>query len=343
MAPTIRCRQCGEQLEVTARFCGACGAQLVDANIERVVGRRYLLKERIGAGSLGVVYRAEQQGLGRKLAIKLLQADAAADPTVVARFTREGELLCQLRSAHTVTTYEFDRDVDGSLYIAMELSSGKSLAEVFAREGPLDFRRVLRILAGLCDSLAEAHALGVIHRDLKPENILLEARPTNADFVKVLDFGLAKVLPANLALSPVGQTVGSIEFMSPEQLQGKPIDARSDLYALGVLGYLLVTGRHPFADARSYGDMIAAHVSRIPPPPSTVRPELSITTDVDMILARCLEKDPARRFPDAPALAAVIGVMLQVAAPAHANDTIRTPEGEEDTALAPIPTKDDRR
>ncbi len=341
MGPTIRCRQCGEQLEVTARFCGACGAPLVDPNIERVVGGRYVLKERIGAGSLGVVYRAEQQGLGRKLAIKLLTAEAATDPTAVARFTREGELLCQLRSAHTVTTYEFGRDA-GSLYIAMELSKGKSLAEVFQREGALDYRRVLRILTGLCDSLAEAHALGVIHRDLRPENILLEVRPTNADFVKVLDFGLAKLLPANLALSPVGQTVGAIEFMSPEQLQGKPIDARSDLYALGVLGYLLVTGRHPFGDARSYGDMIGAHVSRVPPPASTVRPELALSSDVDIILSRCLEKDPERRFPDATALAALVTVMLQVAAPNHASDTIRTPEGEEDTALGPVPTKNDR-
>ena len=146
MGPTIRCRRCGEALDVTARFCGVCGSVLVDPNIERVIGRRYVLKERIGAGSLGVVYRAEQTGLGRKLAIKLLPAEAAADPTVVARFTREGELLCQLKSAHTVTTYEFDRDADGALYIAMELSSGRSLAETIQHEGPLDYRRVLRIL-----------------------------------------------------------------------------------------------------------------------------------------------------------------------------------------------------
>ena len=152
-------------------------------------------------------------------------------------------------------------------------------------------------------------------------------RATNRDFVKVIDFGLAKLLPANLAFSPVGHTVGAIEFMSPEQLQGKPIDGRSDLYALGVLGFLLVTGRHPFADAHNYGDMISAHVARIPPPASTVRPELAISTDVDMILARCLEKDPNRRFPDAQALEAVIGVMLQVAAPSHAADTIRNAGG----------------
>jgi serine/threonine-protein kinase len=288
-----------------------------------------------------LLYAAEQVALRRKLAIKLLPAGAERDPTTAERFRREGEVLCQLRSAHTITTYEFDRDADGSLYIAMELSSGKSLAEVFRKEGPFEWPRVLRILGGLCDSLGEAHALGVVHRNLKLENILVEPRAANPDFVKVLDFGLAKLLPVRLDLSPVGETVGAIEFMSPEQLMSKPIDGRSDLYALGVLGFLLATGRHPFAHARTYGDLVAAHVKLTPPIASAVRPDLS--PEVDMVFARCLEKDPDRRFPDAGALAALIHVMLQpFAAIAPPGDTIHTPEGEEDTALAEIPTKPPR-
>jgi len=334
----IRCKRCGEQLEVTARFCGACGAVIVDANAGRVIGGRYVLKERIGAGSIGVVYSAEQQGLGRKLAIKLLPAGAETDLTIVERFRREGELLCQLRSAHTVTTYEFDRDPDGTLYIAMELSDGKSLAEVFQQEGALAWPRVLRILSGLCDSLGEAHALGIVHRNLRPETILVEYRQANPDFVKVLDFGLAKLLPAQLQLSPVGETVGAVEFMSPEQLMSRPIDARSDLYALGVLGFLLVTGRHPFYRARTYGDLVAAHVRHPPELASSLLPGLP--AEIDMVLARCMEKDPERRFPDAASLAALIGVMLAAVGPAPPpTDTIRTPEGDEDTALAPFPAK----
>jgi serine/threonine protein kinase len=337
----IRCQKCGEPLDASARFCGACGSAIEDPNIGRIVGGRYTLKERIREGSIGVVYAAEQVALRRKLAIKLLPAGAERDPTQVERFRREGEVLCQLRSAHTVTTYEFDRDADGSLYIAMELTSGKSLAEMFRQDGPFEWPRVLRILQGLCDSLGEAHSLGVVHRNLKLENILVEPRASNPEYVKVLDFGLAKLLPARMDLSPVGETVGAIEFMSPEQLMSKPIDGRSDLYSLGVIGFLLVTGRHPFAHARTYGDLVAAHVQMTPPLASAVRDDLS--PEVDMVFARCLEKDPDRRFPDADALAALIGVMLApFASVAMPGDTIHTPEGEEDTALAAFPTKPPR-
>jgi len=319
----VRCQRCGTSLEAEARFCGICGEPVADPNLGRVIAGRYLLQEKIGAGSLGIVYRAERQGLGpkfaRKLAIKLLAPDAQRDPAIEARFRREGELLCRLRSAHTITTYEYDRDTDGSFYIAMELSSGRSLADVARIEGPLEWPRVLRILAGLCDALAEAHALGVVHRDLKPENILLESRPGNSDFAKVLDFGLAKLMPPSMRLSPPGETVGSVEYSSPEHLLQRPIDARSDLYALGVLGFRLVTGRHPFSDVRSFGDLVEAHVRRTPPLASAVHP--GVPADVDALLARCLEKDPARRFPDAQALAALIGVAL-AALPSEVGATI---------------------
>jgi serine/threonine-protein kinase len=173
----------------------------------------------------------------------------------------------------------------------------------------------------------------VVHRDLRPQNVLLEKRANNPEFVKVLDFGLAKLLPAKLDISPVGQTVGVVEYNSPEQLRGLPIDARSDLYALGVLGFRLVTGRHPFEHDRTYGQLIDAHINKPPPLASLLRPGLP--ADVDAILARLLAKDPEHRFPDAPSLAALIGVLLD-AQPADAGDTIRTDVGEEDTVLAPI-------
>jgi len=335
----IRCHNCGSQLELDARFCGVCGKALEDPYIGRVVAKRYVLRERIGAGSLGIVYRAEQLGVGRKLAIKLLPPDAKRDPQIAERFRREGELLAQLRSAHTVTIYEFDHEPDGSLYIAMELSSGKSLAEAFRLEGALPWPRVLRILSGLCDSLAEAHALGVVHRDLKPANILIEARAGDPDYVKLLDFGLAKILTPSMRLSPTGETVGTVEYSAPEQLMRRPIDARADIYALGVLGYQLITGKHPFAFARSFGDMVDAHINMVAAPASTLRPGLS--PDIDALLARCLEKDPARRYPDAGALAAMIGVVLAMV-PSDPNDTLREPEisiGDEDTVLAESPDR----
>jgi serine/threonine-protein kinase len=304
----IRCPHCGAWLEADAKFCGMCASTLEDNNVGRVLASRYILRERIGSGSLGVVYRAEQMGVKRKLAIKLLAADPNRDPRTIERFRREGELLCQLRSPHTVTTYEYSEEPDGSLYIAMELSSGKSLAEVVRDDGPLHWGRVFHILDGLCDSLAEAHALGIVHRDLKPENILLESRPANHAFVKLLDFGLAKLIPIDLQLSPPGQVVGSIEYTSPEQLLRHPLDARSDVYALGVLAFKLMTGRHPLYEARTFGDLVAAHIHTIPLPASLLEP--TIPKDVDAILARCLAKEPDRRYPDAAALRATVGVVL---------------------------------
>jgi serine/threonine protein kinase len=333
---SIRCQQCGEHLGFSSRFCGACGAAIEDANIGRVIAGRYTLQSRLGEGSVGVVYAAEQVALRRKVAIKLLPPGGESDPLLVERFRREGEVLCQLRSAHTVTTYEVDHDVDGSPYIVMELSTGKSLADALAYEGWFEWPRVLRIMAGLCDALAEAHALGIVHRNLRPENILLEERSTNRDFVKVLDFGFAKLSAAELRLSPAGETVGAVEFMSPEQLMSRPLDGRSDLYALGVIGYLLATGQHPFHRSRTYGDLVTAHVQFAPELASAVRHELP--SEVDMVFARCLEKDPNRRFPDAAALGALLGVMLApFGTAAQPHDTLITANGDDDTAIAPLP------
>ena len=334
----IRCPKCGEQLAADARFCGVCGTRLSDPNIGRVIDGRYVLRELIGTGSLAAVYRAEQMGVSRKLAIKLLDVEATREPKVAQRFRREGAVLVSLRSPHTITTYDFGAEPDGSLYIAMELSPGRSLAQLFRAEGALDWRRVLHILAGLCDSLAEAHAMGVIHRDLRPENILVETRPTARDFVKVTDFGLAKMIDESNSPSPtpVGQQIGTIHYASPEQLLSRPLDGRADLYALGILGYLLVTGQHPFAKARSFGDLVSAQIQTVPPRASTLKPDLP--PDVDEILARCLEKDPARRYPDATALAATIKLAL-AAVPANSGDTIPSDPGDEDTMLAGIPEK----
>jgi eukaryotic-like serine/threonine-protein kinase len=335
----IRCQNCGAQLELDARFCGVCGTELVDPNIGRVVARRYTLRERIGAGSLGIVYRAEQLNTGRKLAIKLLPPDASRDLQLAQRFHREGEVLARLRSAHSVTIYEYDHEPDGSLFIAMELSPGTNLAEIVRRDGALPWPRVLRILNGLCESLAEAHALGIVHRDLKPANILIESRGNDHDYVKLTDFGLAKVLVSNVKVSPTGETVGNVEYASPEQLLRRPIDARSDIYSLGVLGFQLVTGQHPFSYARSFGDMVDAHINMPPPIASEVRPGLS--PDLDALFARCLEKEPSRRYPDAGTLASMIGVVLAMA-PSESSDTLREQVisiGDEDTVLAESPDR----
>jgi serine/threonine-protein kinase len=332
----MNCHTCTEVLEDDARFCGACGVSLVDENFGRTIANRYVLRQKVGSGSLGAVYKAEQPATGRKLAIKLLASETTRDPVIAERFRREGHVLVNLRSHHTVTTYELGNEPDGALYIAMELSGGRSLAHVLRLEGPLPWRYVLAILAGLCNSLGEAHGLGVVHRDLKPENILIEQRATEPYFVKVSDFGLAKVLGANLRISPVGQAVGAVEFASPEQLLDRPLDARSDLYGLGVLAYLLLTGRHPFAHARTFGDMVAAHIHTPPVSLRMIKPELP--ADIDSLVMCLLEKNPEKRYPSAQTVAAQVDLLL-TGLPPEPGATIKVNDGEEETYLAEVPKK----
>jgi serine/threonine-protein kinase len=155
-------------------------------------------------------------------------------------------------------------------------------------------------------------------------------------FVKVSDFGLAKILGSNLKISPVGQNVGAVEVAAPEGLLDRPIDGRADLYGLGVLAFLLITGVHPFHESRTFGEMVAAHVNKVPPPISALRPE--VPRDVDALVACLLEKDPDRRYPDTATLAAQINLLLS-GVPPEPGATVRTDDGVEDTYLAEVPKK----
>jgi eukaryotic-like serine/threonine-protein kinase len=334
----IDCRSCDELLEDDARFCGGCGASLVDDNFERLIAGRFVVGQRIGAGSLAAVYRGEQRGTRRKVAIKLLTPGDQHDAAAPARFAREAGVLMELRSPHTISIYDSGSEPDGTLFIVMELSTGRSLEQLLRRTGALPSPRVLRILLGLSESLAEAHALNIIHRDLTPRNILVEERATAQDFVKVSDFGLAKVIGANARLSPVGRTVGAVELAAPESLLGRAVDARSDLYALGVLAYLLLAGVHPFHSARSYGDLVAAHVQGIAQPLVELVPDIS--PDVAALVETLMQKDPARRYPDASTVGAQLRLLLStMPSDVGPGMTVRTDEGEEETLLAEIPEK----
>jgi eukaryotic-like serine/threonine-protein kinase len=280
--------------------------------INQVLNNRFKVESKIGEGGFGAVYRGVQLATGRKVALKLLHPEMTKDENLVARFRREGMVLCNLRDAHTITTYDFDQTPDGTLYIAMELLEGKSLHQTFHEEAPLDWKRVFKILTEMCSSLAEAHAQGIVHRDLKPENIYLETRSGNPEFVKILDFGIAKVMrgdtidPQSPQLTATGQTLGTLEYMSPEQLMGKPLDGRSDVYALGVLAYEMITGRLPFPDAKGPAGLITAQLKQTPMPPSQANAKATLPKAADRAILKCLEKDKNSRYPDVSALAAAL-------------------------------------
>jgi eukaryotic-like serine/threonine-protein kinase len=274
-----------------------------DPLVGTVLDQRFRIDFQLAAGGFGAIYRATDLLSDAEVALKVLLPKLARDPMVVARFRREGQMLAGLRDPHTITAYELGESPDGTLYIVMELLHGESLYTRFRREGPMPWRRVLHIAAGVCSSLAEAHALGVVHRDLKPANIHLENRDGDTDFVKVLDFGIAKIVQGNIEntqLTQAGQMIGTVDYMSPEQMVGGELTAASDIYTLGVVLYEMISGRTPFADAQTATAILAAVLTRAAEPLSRHAP---VPPALDRIIARCLEREAARRYRDVGDLA----------------------------------------
>jgi serine/threonine protein kinase len=258
---------------------------------------QYTLEEKIGEGGMGVVYRARHALLRRDTAVKLLLPDRA-DPASVARFEKEVRLTCQLTHPNTIQVYDYGHTPDGIFYYAMEFLRGLNLHELIALYGPQPEGRVIYILAQICDSLAEAHALGLIHRDVKPGNVFLCSRGGLADCVKVLDFGLVREYHADAPLpkKPARENVieGTPWFTPPEAIRGSEhIDPRSDLYAVGALGYYLLTGQYIF-DAETVAEIHEKQLADAPIPPSR-RTANPISAEMERILLRCLEKDAAAR------------------------------------------------
>src|SRR3954454_13542225 len=204
-----------------------------DALIGEVFDRRFRIEARIAAGGFGAIYRATHIRSGQPLALKVLHANLTHDEGVVARFRREGAALTRLRDPHTITAYELGEAPDGMLYIVVELPRGESVYERFRAQGPLPWTRMLALARAVCSSLSEAHALGIIHRDLKPTNIHLEPIAPDEDHVKVLDFGIAKIVQDSdidsSELTHAGQMIGTLDYMSPEQMVGGECRATSDI------------------------------------------------------------------------------------------------------------------
>ena len=279
-------------------------AQPLENLIGRTLNHRYIVEDKIGEGGFGAVFRGKQIATGREVALKILHPHNVHDETIVARFRREAEACSKLRDPHTVTTYDFDETPDGILYLAMELLRGRALHHLQKVDGPLGATRVLRILDQVAASLTEAHANGIVHRDMKPENVFIESRG-GEDHVKVLDFGIAKVMSDDRqvpALTAVGQTLGTLEFMSPEQLRGQKLDGRSDIYALGMMAYEMLTGKLPFQSAKTPIDIINFHMKTEAPLPSKLADHIAIPAAVDAIIVKMVQKDRENRFADATAL-----------------------------------------
>jgi serine/threonine-protein kinase len=307
----MKCEACQHPNIDGARFCANCGALMptqaeagADPLIGQLIGGRYRVTGVLGEGGMGVVYVGEQQmgSTVRKVAIKTLHAHLSKDPSVIARFHRECGTVAQLEHPNTIKFYDFGSTADGTLYIAMEFVAGKPLAEVLTH-GPLSIERTIKIMRQVCGALDEAHMQGIIHRDLKPDNVILTDRAGETDFVKLLDFGIAARTESADAqkeqkLTQQGMVLGTPPYMSPEQFTGKALDARSDIYSLGVMTYEMLAGRLPF-DADTPWQWATQHMSVQPIPFEVSAPAKNIPESMRKAILRALSKNKEDREPSA--------------------------------------------
>jgi serine/threonine-protein kinase len=262
-----------------------------DSLLGRHIIGQYVIRERIGEGGMGAVYRAEQRTVGRDAAIKVLHPQLST-PALAERFQQEARAASQLNHPHIVTIYNYGTMEDGTPFLAMEYLDGVSLQQTIARSGALSPERAVRIASQIGDSLDEAHRNGIVHRDLKPQNVMLVERSQQPDFVKVLDFGMAKVQGVDMTAD--GVLCGTPRYMSPEQLRGGKIDGRSDLYSLGVVLFEMLAGRTPF-QADSVLGFVHKHLNEPPPSLAEVVPSKRVGPALEDLVRRLLAKDPAER------------------------------------------------
>ena len=281
-------------------FCPNCGTAKArdpeaDQLIGTVLGERFLVQEKLGDGTSGRIYRAEHVTLRRRVAIKVLHHELSRDDLAVERFRREATSVAELDNEHIVEIHDFGRAPDGRLYLAMELLEGETLDALLAREGKLSIEHAADIAIQVGEALMEAHAIGYVHRDIRPRNIYLSMRRGKANFVKLLDFGLAKIVESDsqAASTSLGMTFGDPRYMSPEAARGDRIDRRADIYQLGCVVYEMLTGAPPFVGAKVF-DILSKHVSEAPAPLPNKRPSTPVW--MEAAVTRMLAKRVDDRF-----------------------------------------------
>jgi serine/threonine protein kinase len=303
------CPKCGQPIDSQPNFCPSCGSSLTFSHgdgheglIGRLIDGTYRVEKLIGEGAMGRVYQARHITLKKTVALKILRSMLVSDITVVRRFKREAQAASRLNHPNCIAIYGFGQEDEGELlWMAMEYVHGRDLGTIITEDAPLRFQRVVNIMSQVCDALDEAHSAGVIHRDLKPANVVCFQHRRNNDFAKVLDFGIAKIIDPDDNSQPLtreGIVCGTPAYMSPEQVQGFPLDNRSDLFSLGIILYQTLTGRLPFL-AESAVEVATKIVIEHPVPPSQVRSDWSYPPELEAIVLKLLKKDREQRYVNA--------------------------------------------
>ncbi len=321
------CSLCEGSFPSGTTVCPNDGTRLVqfadqhDRLLGKVVDGRFKVLSKLGQGGMGDVYRAQQRSVGREVAIKVIKAELSADRVAAKRFLREAKLLSRVSHPNVVVVHDMGQDGDGTLYLVMELVTGKTLAELLLEDPQMPAARIRGISLQVCHALEAAHGIGVIHRDLKPSNILVSTSPSGRDTVKVLDFGLAKSLAGDDTagdITSTGVVMGTPLYVSPEMITGDVVDARADLYSLGCLLYEMCSGQPPFM-AETATLLLSKHISEEPAP--ILRSDV---LDLYGVTQTLLRKTPS----DRPANAAAVSRLLTlddraIATPAPVPETPR--------------------
>ncbi|MFO0709237.1 MAG: serine/threonine-protein kinase [Sandaracinus sp.] len=266
-----------------------------DPLVGRTLDGRYRIESVLGEGGMGLVYRARHAVLNKPLAIKVLRPEVSRDNEVMSRFQQEAQSASAIGNHHIIDISDFGALPDGSTYFVMEFLDGVSLTKAIEEQRPMPPPRVVRVAKQLCDALGAAHERSIVHRDLKPDNIYLIKRGSDTDFVKVLDFGIAKVGGSSSKLTKAGQVFGTPHYMSPEQCAGSNVDARTDIYALGVILYEMSSGRVPF-DADNLMGILTKHMYEQPIPPRELPPPVDVPPGLEAVIMKCLAKSADARY-----------------------------------------------
>lgn len=329
---TKTCPHCSALCDASSHYCQQCGFPIgaisfknEDPMVGKVLPGGYQILDLLGVGGMGRVYRAEQRTLGRTVAVKVIHPHLLADEKSLARFLTEARATSQLNHPNTVSVIDFGKLDDEKPYLVMEFLRGHNLAQVNNTEGSFELPRIINVLKQVLLALGEAHELQIIHRDLKPENIVLEPLRRGGDFVKVVDFGLAKLkAEGQSGITMPGIVCGTPDFMSPEQGRGDPLDGRSDLYAVGVVLFWLLTGRLPF-ESDSPTQVVLMHINNPVPDPRSVAPYRMIPDALVQVAFKAMAKSPLDRFTDAHQFADALDACLthSVRSPAASNANSR--------------------
>jgi len=286
-------------LPAEARFCPRCGTPQKQAAEDPLVNRklddRYLLLELVGEGGSGKVYMARHVALGKRVAVKILHRALVHDSQASERFRKEAQAVANLENPHILQVFDYGQTPDGSPYIVMELLQGETLAARLSRKKTLSLQELLPIFEQIADGLGEAHALGYVHRDLRPRNIMLVEKDGRSDFVKILDFGLAKIIHPGLdpAVSGIGFIFGDPTYSAPETMKTGTVDSRVDIYSLGIIVYQVLSGHPPFVGDTAF-DVMSKHLDA--DVPKLEGAFVSVPRGIDEVLAKALAKNPEQRY-----------------------------------------------